>query len=361
MLNLPFNPRSFWPLTTILALSIAGCKGTTFKAPTEDYPLQRLDAEIEIEKDYFAESVNYLAFKLQSQNQPDSEINWFSPLNSYIFGLLLLNGSSDDTYKSVAEHLHVTIPDYSPLNIAANDWLISQKDSPNLHVKSGLFFIWPMKLDRPFTNRMAQTLDFDVLKLGTAGIASQQALDKWAQTNSGFPDKGLNQPLDRHKDVLLSMSIATFKGQTTNQISVQENQDWTMFSAPIENGDFELVWFEPKTTTSSNYPTFEQYLELNKVEKKSNTSDSIPEIKVHNVVNMSKILEKTSLEPIVKGPLDLRYISLELKGEFSIGQNLQFIHIDLPSNSATKKDSPQKSGCLIRDSQTGLIVLMGSN
>lgn len=338
-------------------VSLVGCKNKTFEAPSEKTPLRRIDADTPVQG-LFADSVNQYAFKLAaSPTVQDSEGNLLlSPTNLYVSNLVLLNAASATTYQALEAHLGVLSPDYSPLNIEANQWLTSPKNQEELRLHTGIFMVWPIRTERAFATRMAETLGADILKLGAASLASQEALDLWVQRTTGRKIT-LNRPLDRRRDVILTLHTATLDIKLPGSPSGFQrasNPNRTMHVASLQDQGLELVWFETQTETPA-FPTYQEFQTLLNDLKPSESTET-PSIAQESTLDLEPLYRETGLASLIDGPNDLRYMALEINGAYPIAQNHHYARITtIGSQLEEKKRLP----FLIRERESGLILFLG--
>ncbi len=341
---------------SLLAMN-AGCRNKTFEAPTEKTPIKKLDSE-SIDVSMFIENANHYAFKLARTNtvQNSTDNILVSPLNLYLLGLVVLNGSSGKTYEATANHLGVVAPDYTPLNIGANAWLTSSSTSDDFRPRNGIFMIWPIKLEKSFATRMAETLGADVIKLGAASLASQEALDFWLLRSTGEKNLKLNQPLDRKRDVILTLNTATLNASLAAKADIHSatKDGRAMYVGQIPNPDLELIWFE-KTGEGPVFPTLDEFKEL-EMSLEPFSEQSLPDFAAETSFDLEPLFRETGFGSFIDGPNDLRYLALEINGDYPVAQNHHYVQIKTTGQHQTRK---KELPFLIRERESGLILIVG--
>lgn len=342
-------------------LFVSGCRETTFKPPTADTPLKRIESDLDVDTQaIFSKSVSEFTRK----NLATIEGQW-SPAGTFLNGLVLLNASSGDTYKEITQSLNFEQPDYSPLNQGANNWLIDQDDKNNLSISNGIFMVWPYKLEKPFVKRMAQSFAVDLIKFGSPSQTSQQAIDAWCKSK-GFEGEALYRPFVKANDKMMSLSICSFAlpwpGSAKNGEFVASARATAVAghfeSAVVDlNDQTEIILIIPSKDWKGAAPTPEEWSALMDPAKSGAKTVSF------QLPSPGKTDVSSCLPPsLLTGPVDLRYMSLDLKDDCTMQQQWSRVTLQLDAKSdeigaATGAD--QAKWFVIRDKAKRVVVVAG--
>ena len=344
----------FVPLILTLIL-VTGCRGkSTFEPPTNDYPLRQLDPAYEVDPALFIDGSNLYALSLiQNPDLTDAnETIVVSPPNLYVQAFVFLNAASGPTYDGIAEHIGLTFPDHSPVNAAANMWVNQATQTPGLRFGNGIFMVWPIKLEEPFARRMAETFDADIIKLGAAGIAAQEGIDAWSTQRTLAQLKGLNQDLERERDIMISLTTASLDAKVTSETLSATNGTLSITAFPLQNTELLFLTLD---STNNTWPTLQEFKDL--IEQLSPSQASLtPSITLPlHQTDFVPIYSNDGMEELTEGPLDLRYLALELSGIYNFSQMTQTVELGIEG------EKPLEPGTkfAIVDPTNGLILFIG--
>ena len=227
--------------------------------------------------------------------------------------------------------------------------------------------IWPIKLEQSFQLRMAETLSFDILKLGAASLASQRALDQWWM-NGRETGSAPNRKLDRTKDQMLFLSQYNINmywpgSQNENSLyfngsakkSTIDSYEFTM----IPCGDLEMVLIKrtPEISTTDISPSAELFTNLM---KDSPLTSAEVTLKVQKPKDANIEFSNTLPASVVTGPIDFRYMALELSGNFGIQQNWQYMKLNINAkkdfDSKLESKSSSAAWIIVRDTKSKIAL-----
>lgn len=306
---------------------IAGCKETTFQSPTSKTSFRQIETDSNLNNtDLLSAHIEDFIF-----NQFQAKRTSVAPLAEFTYGLVLLNAASGTTYNELANHLSIGMPDYSPLNIGVNSTLAELIPINSYSQRQSLFMIWPVKLDQPFQLRMAETLNFDIVKLGAASLASQRALDSWWSNDPLPKSKAPNTPLSKSTDQILFLSQVQldlkwpgeFKDSQLSYLGKAKAVTKESFQLiTIDCQEYETLIYRPTpfNNAGDHRPNRELFHQLLQTEE---AKEEEVLIKISAPPSALTNLTPTLPEVIVSGPNDLRYMALELDGNYGIQQSWQ--------------------------------------
>lgn len=314
-------------LACALIIPLSACKDKTFEAPTQVTPLAPIDSlgsTDSTESQQLAASLTLFAadtaHQVQNQLRPDDSLNnpafVYSPLAIYTNNLALLNGANGQTYKDLSTFLQISEPDHSPLNLATNELLLRLKDN-DINIRNSIWMIWPFKIQPAFQSRMARTLNVDIQRTGTFGIAAQDALTIWTKEASHENFEILNSPLDKNTYTCL-ISIATFSYQAPPEATIlatKETNDY-IYQVLELSPSLLLKIYTPKDAKQP----FPKIWPKPQLQEAATATAPIPTIKYKTKFNVSPLLTTANATSLTQGPLDLAPISLELSGNYQLTQ-----------------------------------------
>lgn len=338
---------------------IAGCKETTFQSPTSKTSFRQIETDSNLNNtDLLSAHIEDFIF-----NQFQAKRTSVAPLAEFTYGLVLLNAASGTTYNELANHLSIGMPDYSPLNIGVNSTLAELIPSNSYSQRQSLFMIWPVKLDQPFQLRMAETLNFDIVKLGAASLASQRALDSWWSNDPLPKTKAPNSQLSKSTDQILYLSQVqlnlNWPGELENtelsylgKAKVVTKNSFQLVT--IDCKEFETIIYRPIpfNNAGDNRPNRDVFHNL--LQSEEGIEEEVL-IKISAPPSTLANLTPTLPEVIISGPNDLRYMALELDGNYGVQQSWQRVNISIngkvaePSKESTTHPS---SWIIIRHAKT---------
>lgn len=293
----------------LVACVLVACKDTTYTYPTDERPFVPREAGPD-ERKAFVTAAKKFEEKVVAAEAGNSKSWVVSPVGLFQGGIVLLNGSQDEAFKTISGYLSTDTDD--PFSVTQGFSEFLGQTGPNVQVKSSVWAIQPVMMQSGFSNDMAEHFETDVLKLGSKGIYATRELDKWSQAASNRPaDISLQTLMSTVVVSALKLDLKWDVPMTSVYTQLDRNymdclvatHEWDVVAGPhgnelvvpLEGGAYEL-----RLETSE------------KVGKLADSTLMIPAITWSNSRDTVGLLQKMCADDLLKPGNDLRTISVEL-------------------------------------------------
>ncbi len=328
---------------------------------------------------------------------PVSEVSpsWFTRLNDLTFTLskdgdlvsgpgigialaFLMNSSEGQTSRELQTSLNLSDKESSDFNDAMNAYAGSLQDS-GLSVTTGLFMVWPILVTPMFQEEMARAYGADIVRLGSAGIGANRALNDYVRARSGGAIDQFSPKLERE---LVMVLASTQRFQAEWKQSPIQSEDGTLrFAAPnriavsdrlrvsvipLAGDRFDLVIAQTLLPhPEGSVGEMKETVALARDAKEANLPLSVPTFSVTAELDLAKALEPVGVKSLWTGPVDMPQVAMELRGNQRIGLAKQMFRFTVGAEGIGVGELRGKpirrpgERFFLLDRKTGLVVVTG--
>ena len=157
----------------------------------------------------FYETMNEFTFRLA--RELDFEGNTLvSPLSLYQNLALLLNGAEGDTKTALEGVLGISDVARQDLNDAQNRLInrYRKMDDRPVRLANGIFFVWPIVLEKGAVKGYEEWYNADIVKLGSAGVGAVRSVNRWAEEKTDGMIPEIIDTLDKTQIMLVLNALA---------------------------------------------------------------------------------------------------------------------------------------------------------
>ena len=296
-----------------------------------------------------------------AQKSVDSKPYFVAPLSAYQASAVLLNAADGPTSTDLAKVLQTDEQRVDKLNqsqMALIDHLDALPGKP-YRSATAIWMIWPIRISKYFQDDSMKNYGTTIQKLGSAGTGSTTVINQWLKDNSSGKIQSFQPPLEK-SDIWRVMNLTMLEDGWVQGISAGGKTEVSGFtdakgtfkatltsgleffaSAKLDLSDLDGKFEKPAV---ANFPTLPEAVDLDLLEA----------------------IKGVGMGRLVLGPIDLHLMSVELKGDYSLGAFEQKIRLNLrdgksPGNTAPAVTFPVWPDFVIRDPKTKTILISGSS
>lgn len=340
---------------TLAVLIIVGCEKA---APV----LTRKKVELKEANPEAIKSVTEFAVKLSDAQKSASPKQFVvAPLSAYQASAVLLNAADGPTSTDLAKVLKTDEQRVDKLNqsqMAIIDHLDTLPGKP-YRSATAIWMIWPIRISKYFQDDAMRNYGTTIQKLGSAGAGSTTVINQWLKDNSSGKIQSFQPPLQK-SDIWRVMNVTMLDDGWVQGISAGGKTEVSGFTDA--KGTF-------KTTLFSGLEFFASAkLDLSDLDGKFDKPAvaSFPSLPESIDLDILESIKDVGMGRLVLGPIDLHLMSVELKGDYSLGAFEQKIRLNLrdgksPGNTAPAVTFPVWPDFVIRDPKTKTILISGSS
>lgn len=166
--------------------------------------------------------------------------------------LALTNGSEGKTYEILSKTLGFGDQGESEFNRLQRLILDAENESGDVTEGAAIWFVWPFMPGPGYTWEMSDSLEVDVLKLGSARLGAKKAVASWAERRA----PGLPSPHDSFTelDIIMGNGFLTLSGEPVLQATSIDD----LFTA--EGPSWDLYWVNQRAGWETARRLIEQAL-----------------------------------------------------------------------------------------------------
>jgi hypothetical protein len=330
-----------------LTLSLAGCRDTTWRRPTEEIPISPAEnLDLYPAKEFNRAEDNAWVWANALDKQQSGAWAW-NALGSRQLLLLLQVGANANTYRVMTRLTGTDLLDTANTNGILRAWL-GQRKPANLNLATSLWTVRPKMLHGDFSNRAAAEFGVDAIKLGGAGITARQGLDDWAKRASkgAFPkvDENLQYNFE-----LIGLSLMEVTG-TAGQWRKAKVGETTVHAADLAGSSLALAVIE----TPKESPTGTDWRMWRRAVAEGQPSDKGFGLETESRLDLTEAFAELAAQSLRELPNNFRNISLDLDEEAKIDRLPVRFRARIPGPAI-----PNGAWWVIYDPRFDMIIALG--
>lgn len=337
-------------------LFMVGCRPSN-RSISDNYLANRKPVEADANSPAVYSSLNQTGIKLiaEAATQSKGKSVAVSPYGLTSVLSILMNGAEGKTMDSLSSSLHLKEPRTDHLNkaqMALQDNLYRSEETPFVS-HNAIFMIWPIMLVPDFRHDMADMYGADIRKVGSAGQGALNEINYWVKEKTKGRIPKILDSLDKDEMIVIANAI-TLDARWENEFDPSETRnapfftahgeislptmsggaqrgastdDWTAAALDFRGSSLEAIFVLPNPDENVDALLqgweADDFAKMQDGLKPSKAQISLPKFKVHQNLDIKPLLEKIGAGGLFRSPNDLRYMSVELQGDYSISQFVQ--------------------------------------
>jgi serine protease inhibitor len=323
-----------------------------------------------------------------------------SPYAAYSALAVFANGSEAKTREQTLAAMRlkqISTGDLSDGVTAILDDLTRTKEAP-FKSRNGIFMIWPIMMSADFQGQMKDFFDADVIRLGSAGMGSTNRVNEWAAQSTqnrvptmvgtltkddvfftinpvligGAWEEGFDPSLTQQRDFRSDEGpVPAMMMQREGAILSKVTNRWTAVTLPFRDSNVHATFVLPKDGSVEGLLgtlNTKELKDLLSLEGRQKITLSLPKFSLDTDIDIKPFAANLGLDYLFHAPIDLRYLSEEMKGDYEMASWHQRVVADFteqgdqpkPTSGASENiDFNRPFLWFVSDAQTGVMLAGG--
>ncbi len=271
-----------------------------------------------------------------------------APASLYSLLAVLLNAAENDTLEAISKAMEMEEPRTDKLNPALRHLHDLTVQAEGYASDETIWFIWPILLDPQMPKKMEDSFGVSMTRVGTFRQDGVRRIEEYIRENAPYASSLVTVRLTK-EDVYLAYSFvqadlvpdsgnakAVQRGEVTGQL-VPLGKNLEMLVLPLEGVETgpELFIGWESSTGKSDLP--------------------VPTVDITRRSSLKGSLQGLGLGDLLTGPVDMRYLSVELQGMYGLSDLEQVLDISIAGSEA----KAQPLIWAVREVETGTVLLCG--